>query len=76
VVRALGLPRIFGGELVDALRKWMRTGKTAPRRRYDQVVLRCKKCGHMGVVKTSLAGHHIRADCQACGRYIKFLPQD
>ncbi len=35
----------------------------------------CKKCGSVDDYKTSQSGMHVRADCNQCGAYIKFLPQ-
>lgn len=35
----------------------------------------CPHCGDNIVPKLSESGSHIRADCPACGRYIKFLKQ-
>ncbi len=35
----------------------------------------CKKCGSVDDYRTSNSGPHIRADCNGCGAFIKFLPQ-
>lgn len=35
----------------------------------------CPKCGAVDDYKTSQSGPHVRADCNQCGRFIKFLPQ-
>lgn len=37
--------------------------------------LTCKKCGTIDEVVISEQGNHVRADCRACGAFIKFVPQ-
>lgn len=38
--------------------------------------LTCPHCGAVDNYTTFPSGSHLRADCNACGRYIKFLPQE
>jgi hypothetical protein len=40
------------------------------------VQLTCPHCGAVNDYTTSLSGPHLRADCNQCKRYIKFLPQE
>jgi hypothetical protein len=35
----------------------------------------CKRCGLVDDYRTEVAGPHIKAICNGCGRYIKFLSQ-
>ncbi|WP_077920468.1 hypothetical protein [Spirosoma sp. 209] len=37
--------------------------------------VQCPKCGAVDDYRTSNSGPHIRADCNSCGSFIKFLPQ-
>lgn len=37
--------------------------------------LTCKKCGVIDEVIISQQGVHVRADCRACGAFIKYVPQ-
>jgi len=38
-------------------------------------ILHCQKCGHVGEPVVVPSGPHLRANCSACGSYIKFLPK-
>jgi len=35
----------------------------------------CNSCGSINDYRTSKSGNHIKATCNGCDRYIKFLPQ-
>lgn len=36
----------------------------------------CKNCGSVNDYRTELSGQHLKAICNVCDRYIKFLPQN
>ena len=36
----------------------------------------CPRCGSQDDYSTTPSGPHLKATCNQCGRYIKFLPQD
>lgn len=40
------------------------------------VQLTCPHCGAVNDYSTTPSGPHLRADCNQCHRYIKFIPQE
>lgn len=38
-------------------------------------MIKCKICGSEDDYSTSVSGQHLKATCNKCGNYIKFLPQ-
>jgi hypothetical protein len=36
----------------------------------------CKNCGSVNYYRTEKSGQHLKAICNGCDRYIKFLPQN